>query len=153
MFKIKYSQTAVLNSGKLFSWLPGVNYALEHTFTNPWVFLFLTLTFGFIGGTIIFKTIPVELLVPYMYRELSRLRECVCKCSTKKQFLEYTDAEHNVKTLEDLRKLLIRAKTILGDVDLLLADDILKGISESAPGIQNQNGNNSVVQTATTTNL
>lgn len=82
---------------------------------------------------IIFKTIPAELLVPYAHRELSRLRDCVAKCSTKEQFLEYSDAEHNARTLEHLRELIARAKTILGKVDFKLADEILGGLSEDFP--------------------
>ena len=74
-----------------------------------------------------------ETLVPYTHRELIRVRECVAKCGTNQQFIEYTDAEHSAKTLKDLRELIIRAQTIIGSVNLKLADEILARISTDLP--------------------
>ncbi len=110
--------------------------AIFGVMTNPWLLLGLTCVTGFVGRKIIFTTIPVELLVPYAHRELTRLRECVNKCSTKKQFLEYTDAEHRVYSLEDLVELVGRAKRILGDTDFALADEILEGVTEDFPELR-----------------
>lgn len=114
---------------------PNRNYILS-VLTNPWLLLGLTCLIGFVGRRIIFTSISAELLVPYAHRELTRLRECVSKCGTKKQFLEYTDAEHRACSLEDLVQLVDRAKRILGDTDLALADEILAGITEDFPELR-----------------
>ena len=111
---------------------------------NPWVLSFITVLTALIGQSLLLKTIPAELLVPYAYRELNRLRECVLKCSTKKQYLEYTDAEHKVRTLKDLRELITTAKTILGNVDLHLTDEILNSVSEDFPELESISDNNNV---------
>lgn len=100
---------------------------------NPWFLLSATLLLAYSVLRILFVTIPPELLVPYAHRELVRLRECVAKCGTKKQFIEYADAEYSTRTLEDLRELIIHAKTILGNFDLKLADAILEGIMTDLP--------------------
>lgn len=105
--------------------------ALLSVIGNAWILSLLTVMFAIAAWRIVFITIPTEILVPYAHRELTRLRECVSKCGTKKQFLEYTDAEHSTETLEDLEALVSRAKIILGGVNLELADEILLGISEN----------------------
>lgn len=109
------------------------DFGFTKTILSPWFLLSATLFLAYAVRRIVFVTIPPEMLVPYAHRELTRVRECVAKCGTNKQFLEYTDAEHGAETLDDLRKLIILAKTILGRVDLKLADEILKEISTDLP--------------------
>jgi len=100
---------------------------------NPWILLGITVSEVCAGARIIFITLPSEKLVPYAYRELLRLRECVAKCGTNKQFLAYTDAEHKVQNVDDLRALILQAKDVLGTDGLELANDILEGITGDAP--------------------
>lgn len=111
------------------------NFVVTKIF-NPWILIGITAVLVFISRSIVFKTIPSELLVPYAHRELTRLRECVAKCSTKKQFLEYTDHEHNVRNIDDLKSLVAQAKKLFGTVDLKLADEILEGLYENFPELE-----------------
>jgi len=99
---------------------------------NPWFLLSATLILVYMLRYIIYIALQ-ETLVPYTHRELIRVRECVAKCGTNQQFIEYTDAEHSAKTLKDLRELIIRAQTIIGSVNLKLADEILARISTDLP--------------------
>jgi len=116
-----------------FHFLTNPDFWLIKIVLNPWFLLSVTIFFAYLSRPIVFVTIPSEIMVPFAYRELTRVRECVAKCATNKQFLEYTDAEHSANTLEDLRELIIHAKTILNGVDLKLADEILQVISEDLP--------------------
>jgi len=134
-FSIDYSASPEEFAKALKAAQPDRNVILG-VLANPWLLLGLTCFMGFVGRRIIFTTISAELLVPYAHRELTRLRECVNKCGTKKQFLEYTDAEHRACSLEDLVDLVGRAKRILGDTDFTLANEILEGITEDFPELR-----------------
>ena len=107
---------------------PASHFA-DHVF-NPWIVLVLLIATTYVAARIVFVRIPHERLVPYAYQELLRLRECVGKCGTKKQFVAYTDAEHKVQTLAELRALIAQAKGVLGSDDLELANEILEGITD-----------------------
>jgi hypothetical protein len=104
-----------------------------YTVLNPWFLLSVTLLLVCTTGRIVFVTVPPELLVPYAHRELSRVRECVAKCGTPEQFFEYTDLEHSAETISDVINLITHAKTIFGNVDLKLAEEILGHVLTDLP--------------------
>jgi hypothetical protein len=129
----RHAMTAVLASAKTFS---------DHVL-NPWFLFGLTIISAYVAARIIFIRLPPEVLVPYAYRELWRLRECVAKCGTKKQFLSYIDAEQSVQNIADLRALIMLAKEILGSDALGLANEILAGIADESlipPSVSSSSG-------------
>lgn len=96
----------------------------------PWVLLLITVWFAYLIKTIYFDVLPVEMLISYTFRDITRLRECVFKCATKDQYLEYIYLESNASNTQDLKELIAYAKGIIDSPDLELADKIMKRISE-----------------------
>jgi len=79
------------------------------------------------------RIISIELLVPYAYRAIERLRQGVAKCGSPEEFLAYLDAEQSARNTEDLRNLFRQARTIIGDRRSKLTDQFFASISDSDP--------------------
>lgn len=80
---------------------------------------------AWVGAKTLFYEAYVEATAPKAYAVLARIRECVARCGTKKEFLEYVDAENHVRDIAGLKALLERAQRVFGDLDLALLDDLL----------------------------
>lgn len=96
----------------------------------PWLLTAITILLACWLVPSIFRSLSVELLIPYTHRDVQRLRSCVSRLATPQQLIEYTDVEHAVRTTADLAALFKRAKEIIGDHQFLLIDGMLANIAD-----------------------
>ena len=70
-----------------------------------------------------------EIAVPYAHRELERVRQCVLRVGSPKDFVAYTHAEHAVRSADQLIELMKMAKRLLKDYELQIVDEIIEAVS------------------------
>lgn len=96
----------------------------------PWVLLAITI---FLMISVVKFTVNVvssELLVPILYRDILRVRECVAKCATGCELIEYTDREEIVSNADDLIELFLYAKKIIGEQKFILLDGMIDVLTD-----------------------
>jgi amino acid transporter len=96
---------------------------------TPCVLLLLTICLTYWSFKVFSRKLMPEALAPYGYHELRRVHDCVAKFGTKKQYLEYVNAENEVRDNVSLLKLLDIAQLALGEDEFKLVAQIRRGIT------------------------
>ncbi len=89
---------------------------------------------SYISIKIFFQILLPEALAPHGYHELRRVHDCVMKFATKKQYLDYMNAEDAVTDNETLLGLLDAAEKAIGEHDAALIKQIRERITQSGGG-------------------
>lgn len=113
------------------------NFEPSETFINYYL-LFFGLFSSYV--TYIFmRVILVELMVPLFYRDLNTVRKLVEKCSTRKQFIRYVEAERTIEKRADLIELLQDAQAIITDADVKIIDRMIELLSVNSGSLHSIN--------------
>jgi hypothetical protein len=108
-----------------------IEYADSLLLYIPWFLAVLTLLFGYYSVRLFFNTVVPEVMAPYGYYEISKLRDCVSRHGTKKQYLDFVNALHEAKDHAGIIRVLDLAQISLGDARYSLLDEIRKSITTS----------------------
>lgn len=98
---------------------------------TPWLLLAFTVVLVYWTVKIFYRKLMPEALAPYGYHELRRVHDCVAKIGTKQQYINYVNAETEVRDNSSLLRLLDVAQVALGDCQFDLIARIRRGITPS----------------------